>query len=124
MSKSATGIPFIMPLPADAQASGEGAGAEEKGFSGATDYIEDLHAPELFTTGASSFANGPGMVTITFVSHRFDNSARPPRPVCLVVGRVVMPIASARALALDLYDYLTKNGLCPDLKAADRPAVQ
>lgn len=75
--------------------------------------VENLFAPEVFATEASSFSRGPSTVTVTFTSHRFDNSQSPGAQKRVVVGRLVMPIPAAQGLAAGLYDYLKRNGLDP-----------
>ena len=74
---------------------------------------ENLFAPELFASEAAYFALGSGTLTITFTSFRFDNSSSPAVQRRVVIGRLVMPIAGAQALAAGLYDYLSKAGLTP-----------
>jgi hypothetical protein len=72
---------------------------------------ENLHAPELFAGDAAFFTGGNGVVSITFVSYRWDQSAIPPVQKGVVVGRLVMPVAGAQHLALGLYDYLKSQDL-------------
>jgi hypothetical protein len=75
--------------------------------------VEDLFAPELFATEASSFSIDSGVVSITLASHRYDHSETPPELKSVVIGRVVLPPAGARKLAAALYDFLAKNGMEP-----------
>jgi hypothetical protein len=84
---------------------------------------EDLFAPEMFASDASSFSLGPGVITITLVSHRWDNSVPPGEQKRVVVGRLVLPVPGAQHLALSLYDFLQKNGLDP-VRPADGRQVQ
>ena len=71
---------------------------------------ENLSAPELYATEATYFGvTGPN-ATVTLTSLRWDNSAEPPVLKRVVVGRLVMPISAAQALAVALYDHLAKNG--------------
>jgi hypothetical protein len=37
-------------------------------------FVEDLFAPEAFASEASFCSMGPGVVTLTFTSYRFDNA--------------------------------------------------
>jgi hypothetical protein len=76
-------------------------------------YVENLFAPEVYASEAAFFALGQGIVTITFVSFRFDNSVSPAVQKKVIVGRLVLPTGGARALAAGLYDYLAKQGLTP-----------
>jgi len=72
---------------------------------------ENLQAPELFAGDAAFFTGGSGVISVTFVSYRWDLSAMPPVQKGVVVGRLVMPVAGARHLALGLYDYLKGQDL-------------
>ena len=76
-------------------------------------FVENLSAPELFASEASSFSIDSGVVSITFASHRYDNSVTPAMLNKVVVGRVVLPPIAARNLAASLYDFLAKNGMDP-----------
>jgi hypothetical protein len=79
--------------------------------------INDLHAPETFTTGCCGLSIGSGTVALTFESARCDHSD----PACplerVVVGRIVMPIGAAQALVLQLNDALQRSGLSPSRAA-------
>jgi len=86
--------------------------------------VEDLFAPELFATEASSFSIDSGMVSITLASHRYDHSEAPPELKSVVVGRVVLPPAGARKLAAALYDFLAKNGMEPVPRPKEPTDVQ
>jgi hypothetical protein len=79
--------------------------------------INDPHAPETYTTGCCGFSIGPGTATLTFESARCDHSD----PSCpmdrVVVSRLVMPIAAAQALVIQLNDALQKCGQSPSRAA-------
>ncbi len=77
----------------------------------APEMVESPLAPELFANEAALFSSGPGVVTITFVSWRFDHSIDPPQRRRVVVGRVVMPNPGAQGLAAGLANFLQKNGI-------------
>jgi hypothetical protein len=87
-------------------------------------FEENLSAPEAFASEASSFATGPGVVTITFTSFRFDNSTDPAVQKRVVIARLVMPTAGAQALAVGLYDFLKQSGLDPAPPPADPQQIQ
>jgi len=87
-------------------------------------HIEDLFAPELFASEASSFSIDSGVVSITFSSHRYDHSEAPPALKSVVVGRVVLPPAGAKKLAASLYDFLAKNGMEPVQRPREPTEVQ
>jgi len=87
-------------------------------------HVEDLFAPELFATEASSFSINSGVVSITFASHRHDYTETPATLKSVVVGRVVLPPAGARKLAASLYDFLAKNGMEPVPRPREPNEVQ
>ncbi len=76
-------------------------------------YVENLFASEVFATEATFFSAGNGTVSITFSSHRWDNSTSSPVQKRVVVVRLIMPIPGAQGLAAGLYDYLKKHGMDP-----------
>ena len=86
--------------------------------------VENLTAPELFASEASFFALTAETASVTFTSFRWDNSTQPPSMKRVVVGRVVMPIAAAKALTASLYDYLAKAGHDPAHRPADPKQYQ
>jgi hypothetical protein len=86
--------------------------------------VENVFAPEIFISEASFFSITSSNATITFTSHRWDNGTQPPLLKRIVVGRVVMPIAAAQALAVSLYDYLAKAGHDPAQRPTDPTQVQ
>ena len=90
----------------------------------APQHVEDLFAPELFATEASSFSIDSGVVSITFASHRYDHGEAPPALKSVVVGRVVLPPAGAKKLAASLYDFLAKNGMEPVQRPKEPTGVQ
>ena len=74
-------------------------------------FIDVPTAPELFASAATGFFLANGNIAITFETGRVDHSESP-GPVCrVVVGRVVMPVAGAQALAIGLFDFLQKQGI-------------
>jgi len=87
-------------------------------------HIEDLFAHELFASEASSFSIDSGVVSITFSSHRYDHSEAPPALKSVVVGRVVLPPAGAKKLAVALYDFLARNGMEPVQRPRDPTELQ
>ncbi len=87
----------------------------------APDMVENPLAPELFASEAALFSSGPGVVTITFVSWRFDHSIDPPQQRRVVVGRIVMPSPGAQGLVAGLANFLQKNG---ERNGVDRTSPQ
>ncbi len=75
--------------------------------------IDDPMAPEVFASRCCGFSIGQGNVTLTFESVRcnhFDPNGAMNR---VVIGRVVMPVAAAQALVLELNSSLAGSGLSP-----------
>ena len=87
-------------------------------------HVEDLFAPELFATEASSFSINSGVVSITLTSHRHDYTDTPATLKSVVVGRVVLPPGGAKKLAASLYDFLAKNGMEPIPRPKEPTDVQ
>ncbi|WP_419758856.1 hypothetical protein [Acidisoma sp.] len=84
--------------------------------------IENMFAPELYATFASSFSVSAGSVTIKLVSSRWDNSVEPAVQKAVVVGRVTLPLQGAQTLAAGLQNFLSQNGL--GHVASDRPRTR
>jgi hypothetical protein len=78
--------------------------------------VENLFSPEVYADGAFFFAlrGGGENISITFGSSRFDNSSVPAILRNVIVGRLVMPTASAIAFVDDLNAYLVNHGQRPD----------
>jgi len=71
---------------------------------------EDPGAPEMYAMAATGFFNANGMISITLESARADHSKTPAPVTRAVVGRLVMPVGGAQALAVGLFDFLEKQG--------------
>ena len=74
-------------------------------------FVDVPTAPELFASAATGFFIANGNIAITFESGRVDHSESPGPISRVVVGRVVMPLAGAQALAIGLFDFLQKQGI-------------
>jgi hypothetical protein len=77
------------------------------------EFIDNPHAPEVFASGVSGFLIGSGNIHITFESARVNHMAAPGPVSRVVIGRLIMPVAGAQALAAGLYDFLKQHGLDP-----------
>ncbi|MFK3891834.1 hypothetical protein [Sphingomonas sp. NPDC079357] len=75
--------------------------------------VDNPFAPELFMTGISGFANLGGVVGITLETARADHSHAQPRVERMVVGRLLMSIATAQMLVTALNQYLEAQGHSP-----------
>lgn len=74
--------------------------------------IENVLAPELFVTHVSAYSVFGQNVTVGFASRRWDSSAEPNGGAkMVVVGRLTMPIPCAVGLAVELFNFLQKNGI-------------
>jgi hypothetical protein len=87
-------------------------------------HVENLFAAEFFASEASSFSVHSGVVTITFVSHRYDHSVSPPARRNVVVARVALPPSGAKSLAVGLYNFLSNNGMDPVPRPKEPTEVQ
>lgn len=76
--------------------------------------VENLFGLELYADSAMFFSHKNGNVSIQLTSLRFDNGDKGAAK-WVTVGRVVMPIAGAQALAAGLFDYLKSQGLTPEI---------
>jgi hypothetical protein len=84
--------------------------------------LENMFAPELYATFASSFSVTAGSVTIKLVSSRWDNSVEPAVQKAVVVGRVTMPLQGAQTLVAGLQNFLAQHGL--EYTAPTRPRTR
>lgn len=76
-----------------------------------TSFVENMFAPELFASFASSFSISGGSVTIKLVSTRWDNSVDPAVQKAVVVGRITLPLLGAQTLAAGLQNFLAQHNL-------------
>ncbi len=87
--------------------------------------MENMFAPEVFASLATSFSINGGCVTVKFVSLRWDNSTEPAVQRAVVVARVTLPLDGAQSLVGGLQSFLLKHGLNqtpsprPKTRAAD-----
>ncbi|ABI62329.1 Hypothetical protein GbCGDNIH2_1431 [Granulibacter bethesdensis] len=72
--------------------------------------LENPLAPEMFVAEAHGFFIHMGNVHITFATPRVDHGEESATINRAVVGRVVMPLATAQNFAVGLYDFLAQNG--------------
>lgn len=76
-------------------------------------FVEDLHATELFATEAIGFFRDQGNISITLASARLSHASDPGPINRVVIARIVMPIEGTQGFAAGLYDFLCKQGLEP-----------
>jgi hypothetical protein len=69
-------------------------------------FIDNPHAPEVFADSATGFFNLAGNIRITFESLRVNHATTPGPINRVVMGRIVMPIDAAEALARGLLDFI------------------
>lgn len=74
-------------------------------------FVENMFAPELFASFASSFSVSAGGVTIKLVSTRWDKSVEPAVQKAVVVGRITLPLLGAQTLAAGLQNFLAQHNL-------------
>ena len=76
-----------------------------------TNFIDDPHAPEVYASNFSGIQISMGNAVITLESARADHSNEAGVLNRVVVARVVMPIAVAQSLALQLNGLLGQAAL-------------
>ncbi|MBC7101671.1 MAG: hypothetical protein H5U13_00370 [Parvibaculum sp.] len=72
-------------------------------------FIDNPHAPDLFSDSVTGFFHFSGNIKITFESARVDHSSSPGPINRVVIGRLVMPIAAAEGFARGLLDFIEKQ---------------
>ena len=85
--------------------------------------IETPGAPEIFVDGVCGFFLHNQNLRIAFEASRVDHALSHGPATRLIVARIVLPAAGARALAVGLFDFLKKMGLDPG-KIAPSVTVQ
>ncbi len=73
--------------------------------------VENLLAPEVFASDAQAISLVQGMISISFVSARYDYAETPGMLKKVVVSRLVIPPAAASSMAVRLFAFLEKNGM-------------
>src|SRR4051812_7169362 len=87
-------------------------------------FVDNPHAPDFWAAGYSGFAVSGDNLVITFESHRVNHATTPGPMTRMVIGRLVLPIGSAQALALDLHGFLAKIGRDPTVAARGGATAQ
>jgi hypothetical protein len=72
-------------------------------------FLDNPHAPDVFADGATGFFNFNGNIKITFESWRVDHITSPGPVTRVVIGRLVMPLAAAEAMARGLLDFISQQ---------------
>lgn len=86
--------------------------------------IDNPFAPELLATGFAGFANLGGLIQLTFESLRGDHGSGSPKIDRVVVGRLILPVATAQALVTALNAFLEQQGHSPSQAAAAGASFQ
>ncbi len=79
----------------------------------AVNFIDDPQAPEVFASGMAGLFRTGGNIAITLESARVDHSTHPGPVNRVVVGRLVLTVPAAQALAVGLNAFLEEQGLSP-----------
>ena len=81
-------------------------------------FVDNPLAPDVYADEAIGFLAHNGTIRITLVSDR----AAAPGPINrVVVGRLVMTVHGAQALAVGLFDFLKNQGLEPTALSFGEP---
>ena len=75
--------------------------------------IDNMFAPEIFSTGISGFSNINGAIVVALESMRCDHSRASTPFERVVVGRVALTVPAAQAMVAGLNDFLEAQGLSP-----------
>lgn len=83
-------------------------------------YVDDQHAPEVFASGVAGMAfDGPN-IHITFFSTRVNHGTSPGPLKNVVTARVVVPVAVAAQLGVDLREFASSAKLNTTNKPIDQ----
>jgi hypothetical protein len=72
-------------------------------------FLDNPHAPDVFADGGSGFFNFNGNIRITFESVRVNHATTPGPLTRVVIGRLVMPLLAAEAMAKGLLDFINQQ---------------
>jgi hypothetical protein len=75
----------------------------------ASNFVDDPHAPEIYASNFSGIQVLMGNVMITLESTHADHSGAPGTVTRVVVGRIVLPVAIAESLAMQLHNLLAQG---------------
>jgi hypothetical protein len=85
------------------------------GAASTVTFVDNPLAPDVYADDAVGFLFHNGIVKVTLVSARV-NPVTIPGPIHRVsVGRLIMPVAGAQALAVGLFNFLKSHGLAPSM---------
>jgi hypothetical protein len=71
--------------------------------------LDNPHAPDVFADSATGFFNFNGNIRITFESVRVNHASAPGPITRVAIGRLVMPLAAAEAMARGLLDFINQQ---------------
>jgi len=72
-------------------------------------FIHNPHSPDVFADAAAGWFSFNGVMRITFESARVNHVASPGPVERVVVGRLVMPVAAAGAMARGLLQFIEQQ---------------
>jgi hypothetical protein len=76
--------------------------------SGTLPFLDNPHSPDVFADNASGFFNFNGNIRITFDSLRVNHISSPGPITRVAIGRLVMPLAAAEAMARGLLGFINQ----------------
>lgn len=85
------------------------------------DITDNPHAPDVFADAATGWYILNGTIRITFESARAVHTNPPGPPVRMVIGRLVMPVGQAEAMAKGLLDFIAQQRALADANAQGAP---
>jgi hypothetical protein len=106
--------PTARPKPATAAS-----GLRQESIQPPPSLVENLLAPDIFAHEGIVEGQMLGNVVIKLVVWKWDASTTPPTKKRVVVGRVMMPVAGANAMAETAYSFVHENHLVKEPDAKD-----
>jgi hypothetical protein len=76
---------------------------------GTPPFLDNPHSPDVFADRATGFFNFNGNIRITFESLRVNHITSPGPVTRVAIGRLVMPLAEAEAMARGLLDFINQQ---------------
>ena len=72
-------------------------------------FLDNPHAPDVFADGVTGVFNFNGNIRITFEALRVNHATAPGPLTRVAIGRLVMPLAAAEAMAKGLLDFINQQ---------------
>jgi hypothetical protein len=87
-------------------------------------FIDNAHAPDVYADAATGFFVFANNLRITFESLRVSHVASPGPVNRVVIGRLIIPLEQAEAMAKGILDMIEKQRNQPQPSAQSTPTLQ